>query len=147
MVADISINGIISLRKRVKASKERTYCLFEDHCDAGLFSMKFHSSDRLRVDLDKFGNVRLLEASVYEHFDLVLKRVPGRTSTRRVGGIEETCCALQSIFNGLEGKERNGVSAFEAYVTSRSIEHLGEAGCVLPMDGWELKLKELFGTI
>lgn len=74
MVEEILINRW-SFKRFVKALNKRAVCVFEDCCETGLFTMKFHLLDCPCTDMNKIRGVRFLRASAYEHFIIVLKRV------------------------------------------------------------------------
>lgn len=59
---------MVLLRRCLKELKERTVCVFENHSETRLFTMKLHHLDPLCKELDKFESVRLLGASEYEYF-------------------------------------------------------------------------------
>lgn len=45
---------MLSLRELVKLLKGRTVCLFQEHYETGLFTVKFHLLDKLRKGLKRF---------------------------------------------------------------------------------------------
>lgn len=69
--------------------------------------MKFHILDQHCEDLENFGTVTLLEASSYNHSNVVPNRAYWRTSTASASRMKETFCALQLVVEGLLAKERN----------------------------------------
>lgn len=52
--------------------------------------------------------VILLDAFAHEYFRVILKRKCRKKSMSRASRMQETSRALESIFKGLQGKERDG---------------------------------------
>lgn len=75
--------------------------------------MKFHSLHRLYEELDKFGNVRLPNASVYDYFNVTLRRAYQRMSVTSANKTREISCALKSIVKGLRANHRGEASMNE----------------------------------
>lgn len=61
---------MVSFSKCVKDLEEETFCVFRDHCETTLFTMKFHILNYLCDHLNKFETVRFLDAFAYEHLRL-----------------------------------------------------------------------------
>lgn len=59
--------------------KERTGCRFDKNYETGLFTVKSHLLYHLCENLNRFGTVRFLYASAYEHYIVFLKRANMRT--------------------------------------------------------------------
>lgn len=70
------------LRSTVLTFKKQVWSLFGPHCDRGLNTLKFHLLDHLVDDLQRFGTVRVLSASPYEHYNVVIKQSYSGTSKR-----------------------------------------------------------------
>lgn len=57
-------------------------------------------------DLQKFGRLRFLDASAYEHSSVGVSRAHWRLSSSRATIMLEKACAQASLANGLQGKEK-----------------------------------------
>lgn len=75
--------------------------LFEDHCDCGFITMKFHL-DRLGDDLKKFRSIPDLHETPYEHFNVSRKGAYRRNLMRSTTRMRETAFALKPIAYGLK---------------------------------------------
>ena len=56
--------------------------LFQVFCPTDMGTLKYHLLDHIIDDLSKFGSIRLLSASPYEHFNLQIKAAYASTSKR-----------------------------------------------------------------
>ena len=77
-----STGELQDLRSAVHLFKEHVWTLFGPHCDRGLNTLKFHLLDHLVDDLERFGTIHVLNASPYEHFNLIVKQSYAGTSKR-----------------------------------------------------------------
>lgn len=69
-----STEDLEELRSTVLLFKKQVWALFGPHCDRGLNTLKFHLLDHLVDDLQRFGTIRVLSASPYEQFNLIVKQ-------------------------------------------------------------------------
>lgn len=90
-----------------------------NRCETALFSTKFQFLDHLFEDLDRFGNLRVLNASFLAFFEVGLRIAYMRTAIRRASRMQKASCALQSILKDLQGKERDTVSRIKPHVQRR----------------------------
>lgn len=63
---------------------------FKDHCEKGLFTLKFHTMDHLAEDISRFGSCKFLDAGAFEHFNLAIKRSYRTGSLRHATRMSET---------------------------------------------------------
>lgn len=65
---------VSSPRRRVRDLKDTMVRLFGDHCDSGLFTMKFHILEHLFEDYGEFHKLQFFAVAPYGHFNVVLER-------------------------------------------------------------------------
>lgn len=77
--------------------KDTMVHLFENHCECGLFSIKFHLLDHLCDDLEKFHTIKVFHDAPYEHINVVLRREYRGTYIMKATRIREEASVLKPI--------------------------------------------------
>ena len=84
-----SKEDIRKLSDEVLSFKKKATDVLGNLDDINLFTLKFHLLDHLCNDLARFGDLSLLDASPFEHFNYVIKSFIRMTSMRKSTTIEE----------------------------------------------------------
>ena len=119
------------MQKEVSAFKEDISKLFGPHCKTGLQTLKFHLLDHMVLDLERFGSLRVLSASPYEHFNLFVKQAYNSTSKRIPTRTKETVARLQTALKRQKVRQDTSTSSGN----SITIHQLGlvQCGCSLSL--------------
>lgn len=72
----------ITLGKNLRSSRSLSSSCLSALYQQGLKILSFHLLDHIVDDLDRFGTILLLSASMYDHFDLIIKQSYACTSKR-----------------------------------------------------------------
>ena len=89
-----STSDLTTLRHDISAFKINVTSVFQPHCETGLSTLKYHLLDHLVTDLERFGSIRVLSASPFEHFNLHIKKAYGASSKRILTRTSETATIL-----------------------------------------------------
>lgn len=79
----------------MRAFKRVLVEIFDEHCDLGLYMLKYYLSGRMVGDPRKLETLSILASSPYEHFHAHTKRSYSRILQRRRTRIMETVNVLQ----------------------------------------------------
>ena len=85
---------IQNLRSSISDFKKHMVSSFQDSFPTDLGTLKFHLLDHLPDDLSRFGSTKVLSASPFEHFNLLVKRAYASTSKRLLTRDTETADIL-----------------------------------------------------
>lgn len=96
-------------------------------------------------DLEKFRTMQLLDASLHEPFNAVLRKAYRKPSMRRLTRTKEAASALKTIVDRLKMRGQDGPRRGKAYRKGRRLPTLKEAGCFFPTNGLQLNLYKLLG--
>jgi len=80
----------------IKVFKSTASNLFGTLEDLNLFTLKFHNLDHIAEDVARFGDLSLLDASPYEHFNFTLKQFIRMTSMRKQTTISEAVAVINA---------------------------------------------------
>lgn len=134
---------MVLLRNHVKAWKGIAVWVLENHCETGLFMMKFQLLDHPLSGLVRDWKPKIPDESAYEHFKLDFKTAYYRTSIIRAIEMRETLCAPEWIVRGSKKKER---WSFKNLIPCRAkanyTARTGELRGMVAMDE-EIKLEEI----
>lgn len=100
--------------------------------------MKLHLIDHQCDDPEKFFGTQILDAALYEHFNVALRRVYRRSSMRGAKRIREKVSALKSIIDRLKRKGRDDALTVQASKKAKQTQILEAAGGLLSNDGCRL---------
>lgn len=89
----------------VRELKNKMAHLFENHCESGLYTMKFHLLDPICGSLERFCSIQFLDAALHEHFNIVLETLYRTTFMMRETVVQEMASALKATVNGLKREE------------------------------------------
>jgi hypothetical protein len=97
-----------TLRDSIHVFKKLVSSVFRPHFENSILTLKFHLLDHVVDDLERFGSIKVLSASPFEHFNLNIKQAYAKTSRRYLTRSRET-------FNNLDGtlKRRRITDAIE----------------------------------
>lgn len=56
---------------------------FDQHCDSGLYTLRFHLFDHMVKDIHIFGTLYVSDSIPYKHFNVHIKQAYKRISQRR----------------------------------------------------------------
>lgn len=102
--AGCSAKDISILKQKIDSLKECTIQLFKDHCDHGLFTLKFHLLSHLVNDLERFSSLDFLSASPYEQFNRLIKQSYWNTSRRYDTVMDETVSNLDNVLQSVKDR-------------------------------------------
>lgn len=121
---------MVSFSKCEEKFKENTVHVFREHCATELFTIKFHLLKHLYEDLDRFGGVIFLNASAYEHIQIVAKipRSVQKVSMSRPRRLSEILCELEWILAVCKEMRDIGFKTWIC-VRERGIPQPGEFQC------------------
>lgn len=87
-----------SLEEKPVPFKKKAKHLFENLRNVNLFTIKFHLLGHIFEGLNRCGNLEYLSASLYEHFNYVIKKFIRMTSLRRKSSLSEAVEAENKAF-------------------------------------------------
>ena len=89
-----STEALSNVQQTVASFKYQMTSLFHDCSPTGIATLKFHLLDHIIQDLQRFGSIRMLTASPFEHFNVHIKSAHASTSGRLLSRDAETVAAL-----------------------------------------------------
>lgn len=133
---------LVKLEERVKEFKRELVERFDDHCESGLYTLKFHLLDHMVEDIRKFGTLSVLDGSPFEHFNVHIKQAYRKTSQRRSTRMMETVGVIERRYDGrcgYVGEKGNGRMGMKGERRMR----LERSGPYLVRDGERLGVDEV----
>lgn len=115
---------------------------FKNHLERTLFAMKLHHLDLLFEYLAQFYHKSFLDAGLYEHFTMVLKRSNSKSSMVRATILKETSESKGATLEKQKGRKESIIAVETSAAKSSQPQALDVAGVVLSMDGYCASLEE-----
>lgn len=115
-----------SMRTKVLEFKAKVWNLFRPHCKPGLNTLKFHLLDHLVDDLERFGTIRVLSASPYENFNLIVKQAYSGTSKRLQTRARDTVQVLETNLKRQKLERTRHVSQANLHSERHGLVRTGE---------------------
>jgi hypothetical protein len=108
-----------NMQSRIQSFKAMVSDLFSSEFPRVLLTLKFHLLDHMVCDIERFGSLKALCASPFEHYNLFVKQAYSSTSKRLLTRSIETVCNLEGIIRKRRSKTHVPRASSGMYSTER----------------------------